>query len=165
MRDKKEAKSGIVNIQVKAIFDQKLRMDILSPIQTHIASVALKGDELSYLIVAEKRGYRGMSSPAAMMPVLRIPLDPKLLYNVFFDKPIADKNWSCTEDEKGMPKECKQLRGGMKITWTSREGVKRILEIDHPKAFLQINIHSFDGSVKADDPKFDLKIPDSFKLI
>ena len=102
MRDKKEARSGIVNLQVKAIQNQKLRMDILSPIQTHIASVALKGDELAYLIVAEKRGYRGMSSASAMVPVLRIPLDPKLLYNLFFDKPITDKNWSCTEDEKGM---------------------------------------------------------------
>lgn len=130
-----------------------------------MASVALKGDELSYLVVADKRGYRGMANANAMVPVLHVALDPKLLYNVFFDKPIADKNWSCTEDEKGMPKECRQLRGGMKISWVSRQGQQRVLEIDSPKAFLQINIHTYDGPVKADDPKFDLKIPDSYKLI
>lgn len=165
MRDKAASKSGIVNLQVKAILDKKLRIDILSPIQTHIASLALKGDALSYLIVAEKRGYRGMSSAAAMTPVLRIPLDPKLLYNIFFDQPITDKSWSCTEDEKGMPKECKQLRGSMKITWVTRQGSQRVLEIEHPKAFLQINIHTYDGPVEPNDPKFDLKIPDSFQLI
>lgn len=165
MRDKSTNKSGIVNLQFKGIKDQKLRLDILSPIQAHLASLALNGEELVYILPQEKRAYRGLASSNAMAHVIRVPLNPKLLYNIFFDLPIAEKNWSCTKDKNDLLAECRTVRGDLKIKWVSREKGQRVLEIEHAKAFLQINIHKYTGEVKPNDPKFNLKVPDSFKLI
>ncbi|MEK6554989.1 MAG: hypothetical protein AABZ31_07110 [Bdellovibrionota bacterium] len=163
MRDKVAGKSGIVNLQFKGVKNQKIRLDVLSPIQTHIASLALNGEELSYVLVQTKQAYRGMASASAMVPVIRVPMNPKFLYNIFFDQPIVEKNWTCTKDKNDMLKECKTR--DLKITWVSREGAARVLEIEHPKAFLQINIYKYQGDVSPTDSKFTLKIPDAFKLI
>lgn len=165
VRDKVESKSGIVNVTFRGIKDKKLRLDVLSPLQTHLASLSLNGDDLKYILPPEKKSYRGIASAAAMQPILRIPMDPKLLYNLFFDIPISDKNWSCTQDKNGFLKDCQTMRGDLKIKWVSRSGEQRVLEVDHAKAFLQINIHKFKGAVSAKDPKLDLKIPDSYKAI
>jgi hypothetical protein len=163
MRDKVASQSGIVNVKFKGVKDQKIRLDVLSPIQTHIASLTLNGEELSYILAQTKQAYRGMATASAMVPVIRVPMNPKLLYNIFFDQPIVEKNWSCTKDKNDLLKECKTK--DLKITWVSREGAARVLEIEHAKAFLQINIHKYGGEVSPTDAKFNLKIPDSFKLL
>ena len=165
VRDKSESKSGIVNVQFKAVKEQKIRMDVLSPVQTHLASLTLNGEELKYILPQEKKAFRGVAAPQAMTAVLKMPLNPKLLYNIFFDLPISEKGWSCTKDKSDLLLECKTVKGDLKIKWVTRSAQQRVLEVEHAKAFLQINIHKFKGEVKANDSKFDLKIPDNFKLI
>jgi hypothetical protein len=165
IRAPKDGKAQIVNADVRAVNNEKMRVDVTSPILTHLASLTLKGQNLTFIIVPDKVGYRGMSSRTALQPVLKIPLDPALLYNVFFDQPISNKNWTCTQDTKGLIAECKELRGGLKITWVSRDRDNRTIEISHPSATMQINIYEFDKDPDLSDAKLQLKVPDSFKMI
>lgn len=165
IRSVKEGKAQVVNAEVRAVNNEKMRVDVTSPVLTHLASLTLKGQELTFIVVPEKIGYRGQSSRSALQPVLRIPLDPALLYNVFFDQPVAQKNWTCVNDEKGKLAECKEVRGSLKINWVSRDREKRTVEISHPSAKLQISIYEFHSNPDLTDEKLNLKIPDSFKVI
>lgn len=165
IRPAKEGKAQIVNADVRAVNNEKMRIDVTSPIMTHLASLTLRGQELTFIVVPEKVGYRGQTGRAALQPVLKIPIDPALLYNVFFDQPVTQKNWTCTNDEKGKLAECKEVRGSLKINWVSRDREKRTIEISHASAKMQINIYEFNKNPDLSDEKLNLKVPDSFKVI
>lgn len=155
----------MVNADVRAVNGEKMRIDVTSPVLTHLASLTLRGQDLTFIVVPDKIGYRGMTSREALRPVLQVPIDPTLLYHVFFDQPVAQKNWSCTNDDKGLLKECRELRGSLRIEWKSRDREKRTIEIAHPSATMQINIYQFERDADLADDKFDLKVPNSFKVI
>jgi hypothetical protein len=165
VRSSKEGKAQIVNADVRAINNEKMRIDVTSPVLTHLASLTLKGQELTFIVIPDKVGYRGQTGRNALAPILKVPIDPILLYNVFFDQPVQNKNWTCTDDAKGLLAECKELRGSLKIKWVSRDREKRTIEITHATATMQINIYDYEKDADLSDAKFDLKVPDSFKVI
>ncbi|OFZ12251.1 MAG: hypothetical protein A2Z20_04370 [Bdellovibrionales bacterium RBG_16_40_8] len=164
IRDKKEAKSSLVNLEVKAIDGEKLRMDITSPMGTHVASVLMKGSSLEYLNVSEKIVYRMQATRESLRGLLRVPIEPAVLYNIFFDRAIESKNWSCVLDKDRFLKNCKDLKSGLLIEWISREGAKRVISFQHATALVQINLYSFEGKISDRDKTFELKAPSSFKI-
>ena len=164
IRDKKESKSGLVHLAVKAIDREKLRMDVTSPIGTYLASVLLKGSNLEYLNISEKTVYKTKASRESLLGLMRVPIEPKALFNVFFDRAIENKNWSCISDERGFLKTCKDLKTGLLIEWVSREGKKRAISFNHPNASVQINLYEFEGKISDPSKAFELKIPSSFKV-
>ncbi|MCB0351394.1 MAG: hypothetical protein KDD38_09440 [Bdellovibrionales bacterium] len=164
IHDIKKAKRGIVNLKVQAIDGQKLRMDVTSPVGSHIASVLLDGNELQYLNVSSKTLTTTKSNREALRELLKVPIEPQALYNVFFDHPMEDKNWSCETEPNGFLKSCKDLKSGVKIEWVSREGAKRTIDIQHPTASIQMNLYSFESKIDDLNKAFTLKVPSSFKV-
>jgi hypothetical protein len=162
VRDKSAGKSVIVNLDVNAIQREKLRMDVTAALGHPVASLLLDGDSLTYVLLESKQYFRGPSGSQAFRPVLSIPLDPRLLHNVFFDLPIEDKSWSCTMDKKGYLAECREAASNLVIKWSDRQGRKKLISVEHPQGLVQINVNSFQPKVEA---KFELNPPKSFRAI
>jgi hypothetical protein len=163
IRDKREAKSGIVNIKVKAVSGEKMRMDVTSNIGTHVASFLLLGDEVQFLNIQEKSFYKSKASRDSLKRVLKIPIDPRQLYNVFFDISLVDKNWVCENDDRGYVKNCQDKMTGLKIEWISREGLKRTISLEHSNVSIQMSLYDFDSNVSDPENSFHIKPPASFK--
>jgi hypothetical protein len=163
IKDKREKRSGLLNVKVRAIDKQDLRMDVTSPVGTHIASVIMSAENMQYLNVAEKTVYKSKANRESLRGILKIPIDPKYLYNIFFDRPIETKTWSCVSDSRGLLQDCKDRQTGLNIRWISREGAKRTIAIEHADASVQINLYDFDKEIKDPASAFVMKAPSSFR--
>lgn len=158
-------RKGVVNVKFAAIDGDKLRLDVTSAIGSHVASMLVTQDKLQYLVVANKQMVESKPNKDAMAQILKIPMEPTVLYNVLFDRPIENKNWSCTNDEQNYLKQCKELRSKLTVDWKSREGHKRIIDIQHSSGSVQLNLTDFNSSVSNPDQAFSLSAPASFKVI
>lgn len=164
IHDIKNAKRGIVNIAVKAIDGQKFRMDVTSPVGSHIASILVLENEVQYLNISQKTLVKTKSSRESLRGLLKVPIEPDALYNVFFDRPIENKNWSCETDVKGFLESCKDLKSGLQIKWVSREGAKRTIDLLHETATIQMNLYDFENKISDTNKAFTLKVPSQFKI-
>lgn len=160
VKDKEKSKSFIVNVDIQARKNLQLRMDVTAALGTPVASIVLNGDKVEYILFRQKKFYSGVSNDRVLKPILSVPLDPQLFYNILFDEPVADKNWSCTKNQKGFLVNCENLQQGLKVTWKDRKGRKKSIHIEHARAEIQMNIKSF--TPRADDV-FVLKAPPSFR--
>ncbi|MCB0407838.1 MAG: DUF4292 domain-containing protein [Bdellovibrionales bacterium] len=160
IKDKVKSKSFIVNVDIQAIKNKSLRMDVTAAMGTPVASLVLNGDQVQYLLFRQKAYYEGASSDRVLGPILSVPIDPKLFFNLLFDEAMTDKNWSCIKDKIGFLLECKNLQDQLKITWKDRKGRRKAIFIEHSKAEIQMNISSFTPHA---DSVFSLKVPKSFQ--
>jgi hypothetical protein len=162
VRNKKESQSAIVNLDVNAVQKEKLRVDVTAALGHPVASLVLDGDKLTYVLIESKQYYQGQPTAAAIKPILGVALNPSLLFNVFFDLPIEDKSWSCTEDKKGFLTECRTDAADIAIRWGERHGRRKLVTIENPTGLVQINVSSFQPKVGAN---FELTPPKSFRAI
>ncbi len=160
VKDKVKSQSFIVNVDIQAVKNQKLRMDITAALGTPVAALVMNGDKVKYILFRQKKYYEGLASNRVLRPILSVPMNPQLMHHLLFDQPIVDKNWSCSKDKKGFLTICESPMEGLKIIWKDRKGRKKAIYIEHEKASLQMNISSF--TPKADEV-FNLKAPKSFK--
>lgn len=165
IRDTRAGKSAIVNLDVNAVKNEKLRMDVTAAMGHPVASLVMDGDKMTYVLMETKEFYSGAPTESAMKPVLQAPIDPKLLYNVFFEIPIEDKSWSCTKDKNGFLVECAKANGDVIIQWTERKGRRKLVKLEHPRGVMQINVSSFQPKVEARAQLFELNPPKTFKQV
>ncbi len=165
VRDKTENKSFILNVDAKAQWQKKLRLDIMSPITGHVASLYMNERQVKYLLVPQKKFYVGTASDQILRPVLMVPLNPNWLYNIFFDRPIEEKNWSCTQDQQGRVEQCKNLAQKMTITWKDRAGERKTVLLDHSLGSLQMNFVTFAAKVSDPEKAFQLEAPKNFEKL
>lgn len=162
LRDKKAAKSVIVHLDVNAVRGEKLRMDVTAALGHPVASLVLNGDELTYVHMESKQYFKGPAGRQSLRSVLSIPLDPRLLHNIFFDIPIEEKSWSCARDKKGYLAECREAGGELVLQWRDRHGRRKLIHVEHPQAQIQIHVNEFRPKVEAN---FELNPPKSFRAI
>lgn len=165
VRDKTENKSFILNVDAKAQWQKKLRLDITSPISGHVASLYMNDKQVKYLLVPQKKFYVGMASDQILRPVLMVPLNPSWLYNIFFDRAIEGKDWTCTQDKQGRVEQCKNLAQKITITWKDRAGERKTVLLDHSLGSLQMNFVTFAAKVSDPDKAFQLDAPKNFERL
>lgn len=165
IKNKRESRSSIVNIKVKAIDGEKLRIDITSTMGSHLASFLLVGEQLEYLNIIEKTAYKGRATRESLREIFLIPIEPQVFYNILFDKNFENKNWSCAVDVSSrLMTSCKELKTGLSISWVSRDGSKRTVGFEHPSASIQMSLYDFESKVSEPQKVFQLKTPPSFKI-
>lgn len=165
IKDKDQARSYIVNLNMNAVRDQRARMDVTSTLGTGVASLLVDDREVKYILFDSKRFYFGSPQADVMRPILAIPFDPRWLRNILFDQPISEKTWTCTKEKDGWLKECRDGLSGLKITWSAREGEKKTILIEHPKASVQINVQSFRPKVEDRKNLFVLEAPNGYQKL
>lgn len=165
VKDKKEARSFIVNLDVNAKADKQLRMDVTAAMGDHVASLVKNERDVKYILVKSKKYYQGRSSSTVLKPILSIPLDLSVMENILFDRPIEQKNWTCTLDEKKFLAECKNLSSDLGIKWAERKGRRKTVFVEHALATLQMNFYDYQPKVENRADLFDLKAPNGFEKI
>lgn len=163
--DKKSQNNYIVYLEINAIKNKKLRMDIISPLGGHLASIILNGKKASYLDMEKRKLYTGKASAQALGRVASVPIDPKLFYNVIFDLPVKIKSWNCINDEAGNIKLCRGLKSNTTIKWGRTTDAKKSVYIENKKVKLQLNFKSYKDEIEARSNLFEFKKIPGFKNI
>lgn len=165
MNDARKHRSFILYLKANAIRDEKMRLDLTSSLGGHVASLVLSGDDLKYILVPQKRYFAGSSRPESLKPVLAMPLDPRWLYSIFFDQPIQGPSWSCSQDDRGVVKDCQNSELHMKVSWSERFGSKRTVVVEHELGRLQMNFQSWKPSLDQRANLFILDTPPTFQKV
>jgi hypothetical protein len=165
IKDLEQSKSYIVNLNINAVRDQRARMDVTSTLGTGVASMLVDQKDVRYVLLDSKRFYYGNSQPDVMRPILSIPFDPRWLHNILFDETLPEKSWTCVRDGGGLLKECKDSILNLKISWSNRQGEKKTILIEHPKATVQINVQSFKPKVEDRKNLFQLEAPAGYQKL
>lgn len=162
VRDKKQAKTFIVNVDFVAVKPSKMRMDITTPVGAHVASIAMSENSMTYVVPQKKAYYSGKPTPQALAKSLNFALDPKLIMNVLFDQPVQSKGWICKKDGE-VVSSCSQ--GGFSIVWSNRKSSEKTVIINHSQFQVELKFHKFSipGSVK--DGIFTIKEPPGFSRV
>ena len=151
---KDKTKSSTLYYEVNAIKDKRLRLDLISGIIGHIASVLLDKGKISYIVPRKKKYYSGAMKRSSLNGILPIELNPRLLYRIFFFEKIKGKNWECQDLQKTFT--CKQKRGSLFITWSKNFDK---IHIDHPRADIKIHVSSYKPELHTRSGLFKIKRP------
>ena len=162
MRNKKTKKSQVVRIKAKAIYPDKLRLDVTSTLGIHVFSLAMQGDQVEYILPREKKHYSGPSGARALRPILQLPIDPLLFQNMLFQKPVERKDWSCTTDGEIL-KNCKKPLWAMTVEWQPPTKEGRLVRIDSRSASIQLHLDEYQSKFEEKQSTFQLKVPKKFK--
>lgn len=165
IKDLEQSKSYIVNLNINAVRDQRVRMDVVSTLGTGVASLLAEQKEVRYVLLDSKRFYFGTPSPEVMRPILAIPFDPRWLHNILFEEALPEKTWTCVRDSDGWLKECKDSVTTLKINWSARQGEKKTILIEHSKATVQINVQTFKSKVEDRKNLFQLEAPAGYQKL
>lgn len=165
VRDKTTHKSFILNVDAKAQWQKNMRLDLVSPVAGHVASLYANDKQVQYLLVPQKKFYEGRASEQILKPVLAVPLNPNWLYNIFFDRPFAEKDWSCTQDPQGRVEKCQNAQKKITVTWKDRMGERKTVLVDHALGALQMNFVTFDAQVADAGKAFHLEAPKNFEKL
>lgn len=162
VKDKRQAKTFIVNVDFIAVKPSKMRMDITTPVGAHVASITMNGNSMTYVVPQKKAYYQGQPTPQAFAKTLNFALDPKLIMNVLFDQPVQQKGWIC-KNEGEVVSECAQ--NNFKITWVNRRSKEKTVVISHSQYQIELKFHNFKvlGSMK--DEIFTIKQPQGFTRV
>lgn len=164
VKDLVKSQSHILNIAIKAVQNQSLRMDVTTPAAMHVASLVLNNDDIQYVLMQDKKFIRGKASSYALKPLIQIPMDPRILQNIVFDIPIELDNWKCKSDERDFLNECENKKENLKIVWEDNDQTSKLVKVTHPKAELQMKFLSFEAHISNREKAFELKIPPKFKI-
>lgn len=165
IRDKEQARSFIVNLNFNLVRGQRTRMDVTSALNTGVASLVTDSKEVRYILFDSKRFYYGRPQADVMRPILSIPIDPRWIENMLLDQPIPEKSWTCTGGSGGLVEECRDGVSGLKLSWSQRAGPKKTITVEHSKATVQINVHSFKPKVEDRKNLFVLEAPDGYQRL
>lgn len=165
IKDKRQNKSYIVHVDMNAVMGESLRLDVTNPIGGHLASLVLSDDEVKYLLLKQKKFFLGKPTPTALQPLISIPLDPVLLYNILFDKPIAQEGWACQKSADEFLSSCHSEKEQISMKFSDRVMDRKIVHIDHPKAHLQMNFVTYESQVQQKKNLFSLDAPKDFQVI
>lgn len=163
VRNLRESKSQVVNIDMMAIRPDKLRMELTTSLGTHLASFAMKDGQMSYIFPKEKKIFHGPATAHSLKAVIGADLDPKLLMNLIFDEVPAGKNWRCVRDQKNYLAQCLNKSEGVKISWTDRDAARKKISMESPSFQIQLSMFGFSTKVEADSSIFELTAPPDFK--
>lgn len=165
MRDLRKSKSYVLNAKMQGHQPDRLRLDITSPLGQHLFTLVSRGSDVEYIVVKEKRYVRTKADANSLKEILPLPINPQRLLNVFFETPIEDKNWSCTE-KSGQLQSCKEMGSNLSIKWEKQADGRRRVEIDYPKVTaIQINIYDYDESYNDKKDIFTIPVPKNFRVI
>lgn len=163
MRDLKQNKSYIVDIDLLAVRPDKLRMDIATPAGFSVATFTMNAKEVRYALAQSKEFFAGKPGDNVLKPIIPIAVDPRALLDIIFDHDPAVVGWSCKRDKDNFINECVNSKSNVKVSVADRELHRKNLFITAPSSSVQMNFKGFQPKVQWDEGKFRLDPPSGFK--
>ena len=154
--DGRSDQSYVVKMNVNALDDKKMRLDIFHTFKGHLVSLVLRKKIIEYLLIPTKQFYSGPVSSESLTPLVPLPFHPALFYNLFFRRPITQTGWTCSKN-KGLLSRCESKQ--FQIRWMDSK-----IFVRHKWGQLQIHISRFLPKVLEKEDLFILKKPKSFRF-
>lgn len=151
--------ASIVTLDVLAQQPQPMRVEVTTSLGISLASIVVKENEIEYVLPKQKRYYQGPVSDAALFPVLKIKVDPKVLAAALFEASYPD--WQCMA-EAGVIANC-STPDGLQIKWEREGQLMKTVFINSPAFDVQIQVKSFTAKPEFPSSALALKIPDTYK--
>ncbi|MGZ6471745.1 MAG: hypothetical protein ACXWRZ_11340 [Bdellovibrio sp.] len=161
----RENKTHSLSIDIYAIKNSKVRMEVSALMGFQVASLAMDPQEFSYIIYSRKTFYHGRNSDEALKQVLNVPLSPMSIVNIAFDEPVHGPGWQCSFDTLGLPSQCDQFQKEIRITWSDRINGQKKVVISAPQFEMQMQFSAPKTEVQFKNDVFILKQPSGFKAI
>ena len=162
IRDQTSGKTNSVSMEVFAIREKALRLEITGTFGVSVASVLLQGEQISYLLPQQKKFVSGNASPRSLAQLLHSEVNPKWFYAVFFDQPIKDSGWSCKAAEDHLVQSCENTGLGTKVVWSERQGERKRITISQNSREIQILVKTFQPKVQEPGTVFQLEAPEGY---
>lgn len=157
IKDLKNSSANTVSLEVMAIKDRALRLEVSGTMGIQVASLLMRDSSINCLIHTQKKAYIGEASERSLRHILKMDIDPRWLYSMFFDEAI--EGWHC----RGEPIEKCTRDDGMTIAWTERDGEKKRMTVNSEQFQLQILVKNYMTKVQSPEKAFKLAVPDSYK--
>tara|TARA_B100001248_G_scaffold262716_1_gene261425 strand:+ start:20158 stop:20709 length:552 start_codon:yes stop_codon:yes gene_type:complete len=156
IRDKRAAKSALVNVDAVARKPDQLRMDFSTSIGMELGYFILNRDKVSYYLAKTNKKRQVNASPRAMRPLIHTDLDPYLLVKILFDEEPKGKHWQCERDEKGFLSKCNNSNKKISLQWLKRKSQQRAIEVETPSARIQLSLKGFRSKVETSADTFQI---------
>lgn len=141
-----------------------MRIEVMGAFGVHVASIALNGDTVQYLL---SRAERFVEAPAEMSLSGLAPVEvaPADLLRLLFDRPLPESEWQCgTDVPRQRARECVHRSSSLRIEWLERDGGKRRLEIESAQASVEMVLREARSNVEVGPEAFQLRPPPGYKV-
>ena len=142
-----------------------MRMDLSAILGVYVGSLVWNDSQMQVLLAHDKKFINGPATADSMQELLKMPIDPQALLDIFWENPLSNREWVCELDQVGLSKICKHKSFAIKISWQERDGRHRLIEIDSPKANVQLSLTESEDSYEVKPSTFQLKAPEGFRII
>ncbi len=147
IKDKARSNTYVAIIDVYAIKNEKLKMDLISPLGDHLGSFKLTPKKFELIDMRKRVYYTGPPSKTSFKPLFNLPINPSDFYGILFETKPESKGWRC-QKTSGQLSECSNEKTHIKVAWSKRAGSRRVISIKHPNAELQLNFKKFKNKIK-----------------
>lgn len=165
IKNLKQNKNQSLSIDVYAVKNQSLRLEISALMGFQVASVVVNPSEISYINFPQKTFYSGSNTEAAISRVLNLSLHPMNLARIAFDEPLSGTGWKCSLDTLGLISQCDNLQKNINVKWLDRNNGKKKVVITAPQLEMQWHFEAPQTEVQFKEGLFTLKQPTGFKAI
>jgi hypothetical protein len=163
VRDLKTNKSNILSMEVISEKNQAMRMELTGTLGARVASLLMKDQGISYAVHTQKKYYSGSVTEKSLLPLLKVELDPRWLYSVFFDQALQGSGWKCSNDNKNLVEKCEQAKTNYSILWSERQGENKRVVIQGADFEINVLVKDFSTKVQSPEKAFSLEAPANYK--
>ncbi len=164
VRNLKTGKNGMITLDVIAREPSQLRMELTGPFNVHVASVAMSGPEVRYILTQQKRFVEAPADADSLNRLVPVRISPKVLMAVLFERRLPETEWKCDrEAQSKLPIECVQADEGIVVRWIERNGRNRRVKIGAPEAEVEMVIDEAKSKVEMNEETFTLAPPNGYK--
>jgi hypothetical protein len=99
--------------------------------------------------------------------LLKVRMNPKILFYVLFDRPLPSPQWECRLTSSGLPEQCDLKSHDYSVVWSERVNENKRITIHNTSFEIQIVVKAFSGTlptkVEKDPQFFNISAPESYK--
>lgn len=162
--DLKENHSHSFSIDIYAIKNDKIRLEVTGTLGYKVASIVLDREKVLALIPSEKKFYKGSSSQEVMAKVLKVPVSPAVFFAIIFDQGLKGPGWKCSPDAQGLVKSC-QYKDSISLTWERLENPKKVVHLKTKFSELHWYFKSLNIDWSPKPEVFQLSAPAGYQVI
>lgn len=151
--------ASVVTLDVLAQKPQNMRMEVTTSLGIALASVAMKENNIEYILPKQKKFYKGTVSEKSMYSALKVKVDPRILSAAFFE--TSYPKWECQADN-GVISSC-MTPEGVELKWMREEGVSKRVSIVGRNFEVQVQIKKFAEKSDFAEDVWTIQPPANFK--
>lgn len=164
VKDFEHKKNESVAIDIIGYEPDHVKAHIRAPIGMSLASFAMNGKKITYTIDKQKKYVISSIKPDSLVPLIQVPLDPRLLMMVIFENEKLVSGFKCNKKDDVLDS-CVSEDKEIKLKWSDRNGFKRRVTIQHEDFEIQLLFKDYKTLVQQDGSFWEIPHPKGFDTI